>query len=151
MTTARWILAAALLLTACGSDGPLSPDSRRDLDAARDKWRARNLRSYEFETHADCFCPTELTRPARVVVRNDTVQSVTLLDGTPIAANYAVYRPTVNGMFDLAANDPGPHITRVEVAFDATYGYPTRVALVAREGIADGDVTWHASNLRPLP
>jgi hypothetical protein len=86
-----------------------------------------------------------------VVVRNDTVQSVTLLDGTPIPANLAAYRLTVNGLFDLAANDPGPHIARVEVAFDATYGYPTRVALVAREGIADGDVTWHASALRPLP
>lgn len=153
MTRTRSLLALLLLsaLSACGSDGPLSPGSRRALDTARDKWRARNVRSYEFVTHADCFCPAELTRPARVVVRNDTVQSVTMLDGTPVPAVYMTYRPTVNALFDLAANDPGAHIARVEVEFDTTYGYPTRVALVARQGIADGDLTWYASGLRPLP
>lgn len=153
MTRIRSLIALLLLsgLSACGSDGPLSPASRRALDDARALWRSKNIRNYEFETRADCFCPTELTRPAKVVVRNDTVRSVTLLDGTLVASNYAAYRLTVNALFDLAAADPGPHINRVSVTFDSTYGYPTQVALVARQGIADGDLTWHATALRPLP
>ena len=42
--------------------------AQRELDAARERWRAAGIRSYRFEARIECFCAPGTRRPELIVV-----------------------------------------------------------------------------------
>ena len=142
-----------VFLSACSLDGPLAPDERRDLDRARDRWDARGLKEYTFESRTFCFCDPAISVWTEVHVRNDTVTSA-----TPLSALPASYTPapivawhTVSKLFDIVESSASSNFTReIIVTYDDELGYPRMIDVRCHDNIADCGVTYEARNLRPI-
>lgn len=145
---------AALLLiaAACSASTALTATTAapRDLDDARRLWAARRPAAYTVIMDVGCFCVADATRPVLVSVRGDSVQSRRYVAAdSAVPPQYAAWFPTVEGLFaridSIVAQEP----ERLEVEYDPTFGYPTRVAVDYRFGWADDEVTYTARDLQP--
>ncbi len=118
-------LLACLAVLACRD--PLSPAERWEnaTTEARARWVASNTRDYAFTAFRSCECIPGAVGPARVVVRNGTIESVTdVQSGAPLAHELWF---DIDALFDLIEREivMQPHL--LEVTFDSVRGYPTRV------------------------
>jgi hypothetical protein len=147
---ARLVVAASLLAALAGcSDAPSGPGD--DLRAARRRWEATRPAAYAFTFQRVCFCPTEITRPTVVTVRNGAVESLRYADdGAPVDGRYASLFPTIDGLFD--AIDQA--LERPPASFDATYdadrGYPVRVDIDPIRDAVDEEVGYRVRDWRTL-
>jgi hypothetical protein len=70
-----WLGAGPVLAQAPSPGDEVDPaiadgSAQRELDAARERWRAAGLSSYRFRVRNVCFCGPRFTRPAWVFVRD---------------------------------------------------------------------------------
>jgi hypothetical protein len=151
MRSIRLLLLA--VLSACSLDGPLAPDERRDLDRARDRWVAKGLKEYTFETRTFCFCDPAISSWTEVHVRNDTVVSAISLNALPagITAAPLVAWRSVSGLFDVIVSSASSSFARdIKVTYDDELGYPRLIDVRCQDNIADCGVTYEARNLRAI-
>ncbi|MGV3709412.1 MAG: DUF6174 domain-containing protein [Gemmatimonas sp.] len=137
------LTALAVLLAACGDDS----NPVIDIEGPRAKWTANRPPSYSYTLARGCFCPTELTTPVEIVVRNGAVESRTYQNSTtPVPAAYAGYFPTIDGLFAKldSARLAKPFI--LNLSFDETYGYPTLINVDQSRNAVDEEYTYVASN-----
>lgn len=130
--------------------GPLitgTPAARSpDLDAARERWEASGLDAYEMTLRRVCFCPApDYTGPFAVAVRGGEVASVTL-DGAAVDDERG---ETVDDLFDLIEDAYTRKAQSVTVEFDPELGYPTNVAIDYSLQMADEEIGYMVSDLRP--
>lgn len=123
-TTLLWL---ALVLAAL--PGAVRADAA--LDAARAKWRAAKLVSYEYGYHKFCECHRDSPPETVVTVRDGSVVNVRhrpvgFTTEVPAAEKNFEYYWTVDGLFDLIATAQTRRID-VRADYDATIGYPTRI------------------------
>lgn len=127
------VLLLALALTAChDSTGPTL-----DQTSARQRWDQRGPASYQLTVTRSCFCPDEVIGPVAIVVANGEVQSRTYVrTGEPVQPMFANDFPDVEGLFDYIGRmqESG---TPVDALYDATLGYPVRIAAGADPGRDD--------------
>ena len=142
----RFVIAAAVLLhqSACGD--PTGTES--ELESARARWAAQAPAVYSYTLSRVCFCPVEWIGPVTVTVRNGVVESVKYTqtggDVTPLArGNF----PAVEGLFAAIDSARANRVARLDVAYDATLGYPTRIDVDVNLKTADEEYTYVASNL----
>src|SRR5262245_33932657 len=95
----RSIVLAALLpaLSACGN--PFSPTAGGQLRRAEARWHASGISSYSMVVERSCFCGQPYVGPARVLVQNGAVVSVTFLPDPTQSVGVNGY-PTVESLFD---------------------------------------------------
>ena len=123
----------------------------RDLLRHRQRWASAGIRDYEFEFRRGCFCPTEATEPVRITVRGGVVASVTRTrDGQPAASNVGPW-PTVDSLFDDVQRRIDQNAERLEVEYDATFGYPRSIVVDVMAMMVDDEYFLSAANLRRLP
>jgi Family of unknown function (DUF6174) len=111
----------------------LTTQQHADLAAAEGRWKQNAPRDYAFVYHPISF-PALGRSSARIEVRGGVVKSVTQLD------QHDAGRTTIEELFASIrhASESGRY-ARIEATYDATLGYPTRIAFTARKGIADGN------------
>jgi Family of unknown function (DUF6174) len=148
---ARMVIAVALAgLSACSVldiDGRES--EREKLEAHRSQWQAQGVDSYEFVLRRLCFCGGG-TSPATVVVRNGQRVSVTDVEtGTPIPENFVQYYLTIDELFDFVADAIDRKAYQIDVTYDATFGFPTRIAIDYIENAVDEEMAFEASSFLP--
>ena len=119
--------AGLVLLAACSSSSTGPADS---LAAARARWARGAPTAYSYTIQRSCECLAETAGPVTVVVRNGAVESRQYVSsGASVASQYASIFPSVEGLFtiidDAIKNGTKPLTTQ----YDATLGYPTRIAL----------------------
>jgi Family of unknown function (DUF6174) len=142
---AMW-LAAAL---------PASASADGALDAARAKWRAAKLGSYEYGYRKFCEChrdsPPETVvsvRDGKVVnVRHRPVGSTTEV---PAAEKNFEYYWTVEGLFELIAAAEMRHV-EVRARYDATVGYPTEIYIDYDKNLIGDELDLKLTGVTPLP
>jgi hypothetical protein len=142
-----------VVLGACSLDGPLAPDERHDLDRARDRWEAKDIKEYTFETRTFCFCDPAILAWTEVHVRNDTVVSAISLNTLPAHVSPAPITAwrSVSGLFDVIESSASSNFTRdIKVTYDDELGYPRVIDVRCQENIADCGVTYEARNLRAI-
>jgi hypothetical protein len=129
--------------------GCLPPELKYDalkaeLDANRARWNAAGIRSYEYHYDRICFCP-----PASGVVRveDGQVVSARLDTGRELDASEAADFPTVDQLFDGIQSAIDQNYASIQVEFDPTVGYPTRISIVTAFFITDAGVTETAGDL----
>lgn len=119
------------------------------LEHAESVWDSHAIERYQVTVQQTCFCPEDLRQPIRVTVSADEVvksegleqplQNRNLLDNQ---------RLTVAGLFlfieQSAAKDPH----RLEVVYDARYGFPRRIDYDGHEMIADDSFQYELSGFR---
>ena len=107
-----------LALSACG-DNLTSPDVRRA------RWEARGTENYTYVSSISCECLPDYASALQVTVTDDIVTSVrSVATGQPVPLTY---RPTIDGLFDLIDTEQRTRPDDLEVTYDATLGFPTRI------------------------
>ena len=142
---------ALAALCACSSaTEPLSDAERTELAQARARWNAAGLNNYSFEQRQLCFCPPGVAEWARVTVSDGRVVSaVRPEDGLPIESGSRLTVPQLFDIVEQASDDD--YLSDIQVEFDAQYGYPTSISLVAKPDIADGGRSIQARALVAVP
>jgi hypothetical protein len=140
--------AAVLLLTGASSalaqaplpPGPVDPGiadgtAQRELDAARQRWQAANIRHYHFSIERVCFCPPSFRGPATIVVRDRVALA------PPPEFDEVDTVPRLHEIVQKAIND---RVERLTVAYDAR-GVPTSISIDVSTMIADEEVAYRVT------
>jgi hypothetical protein len=141
----------ALATVSCSITEPTSRDRAQDeLTRNRQRWVAAGVHDYVYDYQRLCFCAPESTQPVRITVRQDAVVAVVRQsDGQPVDAKYGW--PRVDALFDDIQGRLDQHVARIDVDYDATFGYPRSIVVDVAAMAADDEYSHTAANLRPLP
>jgi len=138
------LLVVPLLVAACGDIfGPGSEQSQ--LETNRQRWRATGVTSYTFTVSTLCFCA--VTGPVRVTVVNDSVVSATQTSNGQ-SVNPA-WMPTIERLFDFIARGIDEHAVVLDVTYDASLGFPSKITYDGSFAIADEEITYTVSDVSP--
>jgi Family of unknown function (DUF6174) len=137
--------------TGCSITGTSRTDEELELARNRQRWASSATHDYEFEFRRLCFCPTEVTEPVRIVVRQDAIVSVVRLrDGQPASTSFTVW-PRVDDLFADVQQRLEQRTERLDVRYDPTFGYPLSIVVDIALMAADDEYSLTAGNLRRLP
>ena len=114
-------LTAALLLAACGGDSTTAPANH--LGEQRALWASQGLTDYTFDVVRICYC--QFVADVRVTVKDGVITGVTEL-ASEVARDPELFR-TIDGFFDLVQDAYDRDAHEVQVEFDPSRGYPTRI------------------------
>lgn len=135
------LLALAVLAGCADPTGP-----RDELADARRRWASLGFSMYGYSLQQQCFCWAELAGPIALTVANDSVTSA-VYKGAPLRPDLVPQLPTVEDLFDIVQDALDKRADRLEVTYHRAAGYPTRIEVDYRFGMADDEVTYLASNL----
>ena len=143
------LITLIFMLAACSAGGS-------ELSRNQQKWQDANITHYRFSINISCFCAFRDQMPLTVEVRDGQIVHMATVDGTLVLdtdQNYEFYAPhaTIDLLFaelDAAVNDGADSIT---VTYDATYGFPTEIAIDYSQEIADEEMYYSISGLEALP
>ena len=138
----------ALILAACGS----VPSNEFDQNVT--KWNDANISHYRMQVGVSCFCPFGDINPITVEVKDGQIVSMVgangaeVLDTDPVYASLSQYG-NVDSLFTwlgqaLADAD------KIEVSYDATYGFPNNVAVDYIAEATDDEIWIEVSNFEVL-
>ena len=138
-----------LILAACSAGGT-------DLSRNQQKWQDANITHYRFELNISCFCAFRDQMPLTIEVRDEQIVHMAAVDGTLVLdtdQNYEFYAPhaTIDLLFaelDAAVKDGADSVT---VTYDATYGFPTEIAIDYSQQTADEEMYYSISGFEALP
>ncbi len=135
-----------LLLAGCAIFGE-DDDDLSEVAQQRRQWERLGIDTYEYDLTVLCFCAH--VDPVRVQVRADTVFSAILVEtGAPVEEPFRAR--TIDELFDVIEDALAQKAHQLDVEYDDTFGYPTRVYIDYRINIADEELTFVAENLHPL-
>jgi hypothetical protein len=142
------LLALALtLLAACGTSGLLA-DPLADAEA---RWAAAGLSDYRYRLQVGCFCPPPLTEPVIVEVRGGAPSRITnAQSGVELPLKDFERYAGVPSLFELIRAAQQNGADKLEVAYDAVLGYPTRISVDYVEQATDDELSLLMSDLAPL-
>lgn len=113
------------------------------LQRYRARWAARVPPAYRYTIRVGCFCPSELTQPVEVEVRDGAptamigatsrkpVQSAQFGEAAPIEQLFVVIQRAIDQNAD-----------RVSVEYDPDFGYPRAIAIDYRRNALDDEITY---------
>ena len=127
-----------------------------DLEAARATWRDLVLADYDYTFTRQCFCAEEWRGPYDVQVRGGEVVAATFrgeslleIDALGITA-FSDLVLTVDDLFNEIERSIG-EVAELTVEYDAELGYPANVFIDVDERIADEEIEYVITDLRPIP
>jgi hypothetical protein len=123
---------ALLLLSACTS--PTTPEN--DLAEYRAMWETQRLTDYTFDVVRICYC--QFVADVRVTVEGGVITGVTEL-ASEVARDPELFR-TIDGLFDLVQDAYDRNAHEVQVEFDLSRGYPTRIWIDYVQMMADEEM-----------
>lgn len=159
----RLLALSALLISGCTAPAeievepsgvPASPkptgsaaERSPDLEDAVQRWEDADLEAYTMTLRRICFCMApDYTGPFAVTVRGGALDSV-VLEGAPVETERAL---TVEDLFELIEDAYERRAEVVEVEFDETYGYPTNLSIDYSSMMADEEIGYSISMLKPV-
>jgi hypothetical protein len=152
--TARLVLCVLLTLAVAScSITATTGRSAEELELARNRqrWASAGLHDYEYDFQRMCFCVPDATEAVHIVVRQDVVTSVVRTrDGQPASTRVTNW-PRVDELFAEVQQRLDQRAERLDVRYDATYGYPRSIVVDIALMAADDEYSLTADNLRRLP
>jgi hypothetical protein len=133
-------------LAAC-SDALSPGDAKARLDDNRDRWNSQQATRYEFTLRQACFCA--INGPVRVTVSNGSVvTAIRISDGQALDTRYV---SSIESLFDFIERGIANHSAVLDVTYDPTLGYPSRIVSDGSVNIADDEVTYEVGDVVPNP
>jgi hypothetical protein len=114
----------------------VSGSAQRQLDAARGRWRAADVRDYHFTVERQCFCVPAFRGPVTIVVRDD----VPLAAPAPFTGVATV--PRLHAVVQEAIDD---RVDRLAVEYDKL-GVPTSIFVDRSTSVADEEIGYRLSS-----
>ena len=125
-------------------------DERAELRANHERWRAQGIASYSYVVQQSCFCPSSVTEPLRVTVRQGEV--VAVAEAATLAPR-AVDRSralTVEDLFARVEDALDRGAAGLSVTYHPERGYPTSISIDYDERAIDEEISFAARDLRIL-
>lgn len=144
----RLLLAVATLLAACSGSTDPNGFARVELARHRSQWQAAALHSYDFDYQFSAMIASPAPQPVRISVRADTVARVVSVP-TGDEVTLVFPWPTIDVLFDRAAQALASPDDRPTITYDAQLGYPTSINALSR--VPDAGWSATATNLAPAP
>ncbi|OLT61528.1 DUF6174 domain-containing protein [Moorena bouillonii] len=138
------LLVMILPLSACASD----PSSEQLLEENQKRWETQKLDNYRYRLQVACYCIGEVTNPVVVEIRNGETTSIVAADsGKPVNREFFDNYYSVSKLFDVVQKAIDQDYYKLDVTYDATLGYPTKIDMDYRAEIADDERTLTIDNL----
>lgn len=149
------LTALALWLAGCGARVPdATADTPQDsppetLEQAQALWAAKAVLGYQVTVTQTCFCPPDLRQPLRVsVVAGEVVQVEGLVQPLQQPDQLDTQRLTVAGLFQFIAQSAKRDPHKLEVDYDAHFGFPRRIDYDGHPMIADDELRYELMDFR---
>jgi len=118
-------------------------DSLQDYSAIsepKERWQAYGLKNYSIEQKRSCFCPPPHGF-VRLTIKDDKiVDGVDLATGRVLSKEQWQYFQTIDEHFTWIATTRAMNPARLEVEYDAVYGYPRKIEFDYSENTADDEL-----------
>ncbi len=145
------VAVVAVVLVGCGDDNPidsglgpvhdLSSSLMDRVGEQRALWEAQGLEDYTYGVRRVCLCP--FREGVRVTVVDGAVAGATdLVTGEVLEHNEVQWYLTIDGLFDLVQDAYDRNAHDVQVEFDASRGYPTRIFIDYSEMALDEELSF---------
>lgn len=121
-------------------------EASRALVAAEARWQANKPASYEFTIDVMCFCKLAPQPPAFRVVNDVPSATADLGESTDLYARYN----TVPRMFSEIRRFIEQKPVKLDVKYDAAYGFPVSIELDMRSDMLDDELKVSVTNFKPL-
>ena len=139
----RLLVSLCVLAIGC-SDDPFSPQ-RNDLASNRATWADKGYTTYQFTIKMDCFCA--VNGPIAAVVVNDSlINAMVIATGQQIDPRWV---PSIKGLFEFIDRGIANHAAVLDVTYDPTLGFPSKIVYDGAANAADDEVTYMVSDVRP--
>ena len=129
-----------------------SPDNSQpivELKENRKLWRSQRFKTYQFTYQQQCFCVPPANTPLKVSVKNGKITQVINLN-TNQSITDLDFPNNIDQLFEIIETAIKENADEILVNYDATLGYPTRIAIDYQTMLADDEVTYLAENLVKL-
>ncbi len=161
MSIALTGLAVLMFMAACGNGDPTPipttvptatnvPDpAQAALLQSQERWEQSGITDYVYSGAWTCFCPEEYLAETRVSVSGGEVtevRSAAQNSGTVPAPERFV---PIEGLFALIQNAIAQDAAEIEVSYDETYGYPSRLFIDYDDRMADEEESFAISSFSP--
>ena len=144
----RRLLTIGLALTLSACSDALGPNggSTVNLASAKARWLSHGLTDYQITVTQSCFCAN--IHPLRLTVLSDTVRTATdLVTGQSVDPRLAM---GVTQLFDFIANGIAKPAAKLDVGYDAVYGFPYEIDYDLSEQVADDEGAITVRDLQSL-
>ena len=133
-----------------GEDTTVAASPKAAFAANRAKWNNHKSETYAYRIHRDCLCfPYGW---AEVQVENGAVTRLDSVAGKDVyfEPGQEKVAPTLDDLFAIVAGHIGNPDFKVEAAYDAELGYPTRIKItyVGASELFDADIFTEAEGLQ---
>jgi hypothetical protein len=146
-----WALFASTTVL-CGCSDAFDSGEERELAQAESRWDGAGLLDYQVEARLGCFCQAALPVFTRLEVRAGQVVGAEPLAPSPGFDDIPLEAwPTVPEVFQLieGASHQSDY-TGIEVEYDPTLGFPSRLDLRCKADVTDCGATYELQNVVPL-
>ena len=117
----------------------------------RQRWEASHITHYRYVLEPVCFCPPDYTRPVIIEVANDTVISIHYLDdGTTPKIDFFERYTTIDKLFVLIQDALKQPNSRLNVAYDSQFGYPSKAAIDYQPNAVDDEFYFTVRNVETI-
>ena len=134
-------------LPACGAS------QRPALQHNHSLWESKAVQHYRFNLKIGCICPWSALMPLTIEVKNGEIISMTASNGGDISPYQDTFRQhgTIESLFALVDAAISRRVYRLEVQYDATYGFPTSIVIDPSHMIMDDETGYYVTNVEFLP
>jgi hypothetical protein len=142
-----YVIVGGLVMAGCGTITGGNDEASDALQAAEARWSRQGVSDYQVVVRYLCFCA--YTRPVRLTVRfGNVISRVDAETGEPVPA-FGQHVRDIAGLFDLIRDAIQRDAHKVDVTYDRTYGYPTRIDLDYLVNAADDELEVTVSQFQP--
>lgn len=137
------LLLGALLVAGCGGSSDSSKETdQSQLDKNERLWEASSVDGYQYTIHTSCFCFPE-EDVVVLVVDGEVASAFYTPSGVFLSGDRLAATRNIEGLFDLIQNIIIDDIDDdLEVEYDETFGYPSRININISQQASDGGVTY---------
>jgi len=134
-------------VAACDSQNSV----RRELDLHQRQWARQDIASYRYQLKVRCFCPTEVTDPVVVEVKDRTASSVVYAaSGQAAESRYFERYDTMDEVFLVIDDALKRGAEEISVTYDETVGFPASIYIDFVKQAVDDEIAYEVTEFRAL-
>ena len=140
-------IVGVVLLSTCNAS------QRKAFKQNRSLWESQTIHHYSFNLKIGCNCPWYDLMPLTVEVQNGEIVSMVASNGEDITPYLDTFRShgTIENLFNRVDSATSVCMYKLEVQYDATYGFPTSIIIDPYRMITDDAIGYYVTNFAVLP
>ena len=134
-------VAGCISMTGCRNDSESLDPKQIALNENQAKWSNASVSSYRFTISYSCYCPVQESRVI-TVVDNVVTEAFFTPSGSMIESDEFVDYWIVDDYFGRIQTGIDEEYSVLDVTYDPTYGFPTKIFIDESPAIADEEISY---------